>query len=77
MIVKLFVDLLLFIENDLEIKRINVGNMLNCNNIIVLRLNISVIDEEWFVFEKLLSWDIEIIIIMILDDKKIFLKDIL
>ncbi|MDU2974067.1 MAG: MTH1187 family thiamine-binding protein, partial [Staphylococcus epidermidis] len=46
MIVKSPVDLLPFIENDLEIKRINVGNMSNRNNTTVLRPNISVTDEE-------------------------------
>ena len=70
-------DLLPFIENDLEIKRINVGNMSNRNNTTVLRPNISVTDEERSAFEKLLSLDIEITTIMTPDDKKTFLKDIL
>ena len=62
---------------DLEIKRINVGNMSNRNNTTVLRPNISVTDEERSAFEKLLSLDIEITTIMTPDDKKTFLKDIL
>ncbi|MGH2143698.1 PTS sugar transporter subunit IIB, partial [Enterococcus faecalis] len=62
---------------DLEIKRINVGNMSNRNNTTVLRPNISVTDEERSAFEKLLSRDIEITTIMTPDDKKTFLKDIL
>ena len=77
MIVKSPVDLLPFIENDLEIKRINVGNMSNRNNTAVLRPKISVTDEERSAFEKLLSLDIEITTIMTPDDKKTFLKDIL
>ena len=76
MIVKSPVDLLPFIENDLEIKRINVGNMSNRNNTTVLRPNISVTDEERSAFEKLLSRDIEITTIMTPDDKRL-LKDIL
>ena len=72
MIVKSPVDLLPFIENDLEIKRINVGNMSNRNNTTVLRPNISVTDEERSAFEKLLSRDIEITTIMTPDDKRLF-----
>ena len=72
MIVKSPVDLLPFIENDLEIKRINVGNMSNRNNTTVLRPNISVTDEERSAFEKLLSLDIEITTIMTPDDKRLF-----
>ncbi len=50
MIVKSPVDLLPFIENDLDRKRINVGNMSNRNNTTVLRPNISVTDERAICF---------------------------
>ena len=77
LIVKSPVDLLPFVENGLDIKAINVGNMSNRKETTVLRPNISVSAEERAAFEKLLSLDIEITTIMTPDDKKTYLKDIL
>ncbi|EPM6852484.1 PTS system mannose/fructose/N-acetylgalactosamine-transporter subunit IIB [Enterococcus faecium] len=77
LIVKSPVDLLSFIENDLQIDRINVGNMSNRKGTTVLRPNISVTNEERNAFEKLLNLGVEITTIMTPDDKKTYLKDIL
>ncbi|MCD5115333.1 PTS sugar transporter subunit IIB [Enterococcus faecium] len=77
LIVKSPVDLLPFLDNQLLIKSVNVGNMSSRKNTIVLRPNISVTEEEREAFEKLLNLGIEITTIMTPDDKKTYLKDIL
>lgn len=77
LIVKSPVDLLPFIENGLEIKKINVGNMSNRKDTTVLRPNISVTASEREAFENLLNLGIEITTIMTPDDKTTYLKDIL
>ncbi|RLK62844.1 PTS mannose/fructose/sorbose transporter subunit IIB [Atopobacter sp. AH10] len=77
LIVKSPVDLLPFIENGLEMKQINVGNMSHRTNTSSLRANISVTKEEREAFETLLNIGVEITTIMAPDDKKTFLKDIL
>lgn len=77
LIVKSPVDLLPFIENDLDIHSINVGNMSSRKETTALRPNISVTEDEKAAFEELLNNDIEITTIMTPDDKKTFLKDIL
>lgn len=70
-------DFILFVEVGFKIYNINVGNMLSRKDIIVLRFNISVIEEEKEVFKRFLDEGIEIIIIMMFDDKKIYFVDIL
>lgn len=77
LIVKSPVDLFPFLDNQLLIKSVNVGNMSSRKNTIVLRPNISVTEEEREAFEKLLNLGIEITTIMTPDDKKTYLKDIL
>ncbi|WP_270789540.1 PTS system mannose/fructose/N-acetylgalactosamine-transporter subunit IIB [Enterococcus diestrammenae] len=77
LIVKTPVDLLPFLDNQLLLKSVNVGNMSSRKNTTVLRPNISVTEEEHKAFEKLLSSGIEITTIMTPDDKKTYLKDIL
>lgn len=77
LIVKSPVDLLPFIENNLDITSINIGNMSNRKETTVLRPNISVTLQERAAFEKLLSLGVEITTIMTPDDKKTYLKDLL
>lgn len=77
LIVKSPVDLLAFLDNQLLLKNVNVGNMSSRKHTIVLRPNISVTEEERQAFEKLLDAGIEITTVMTPDDKKTYLKDIL
>lgn len=77
LIVKSPVDLLAFLDNQLLLKNVNVGNMSSRKHTTVLRPNISVTEEERQAFEKLLDAGIEITTVMTPDDKKTYLKDIL
>lgn len=74
LIVKSPVDLLAFLDNQLLLKNVNVGNMSSRKHTIVLRPNISVTEEERQAFEKLLDAGIEITTVMTPDDKKTYLK---
>ena len=76
-VVKSPLDILYLLNNGLDIKEINVGNMSSRKDTTVLRPNISVTEEEKEAFKRLLDEGIEITTIMTPDDKKTYLVDIL
>lgn len=77
LIVKSPIELIKFMDNGLEMKSINVGNMSNRTDTEVLKPNISVTKEEKEAFRKLLDRNIEITTVMTPDDKKSLLIDLL
>lgn len=76
-VVKSPLDILYLIENGLEVKKINVGNMSSKSNTEVIRPSISVTPEEKEAFKKLIDKGVEITAIMTPTDQLVMLKEYL
>ena len=76
-VVKSPFDILYLMEQGLEIKKVNVGNMSSRKNTEHIRPTISVTPEEKNAFKKLLDAGVEITTILVPSAPKTYLKDCL
>lgn len=76
-VVKSPLDILCLVENGLDVKMINVGNISSKSNTEVIRPSISVTPEEKEAFKKLIDKGIEITAIMTPTDPLVMLKEYL
>lgn len=76
-VVKSPLDILYLLNNGLDIKEINVGNMSAKSNTEVVKTTISVTKEEKEAFKKLIERGVEVTAIMTPGAPKVYLKDLL
>lgn len=76
-VVKSPVDILNLIDDGLDIKNVNVGNMSVREGTHHIRPTISITEQEQNAFQKLIDKGIEITAIMVPGDNKILIKDVL
>ena len=74
-VVKSPLDILYLLNNGLDIKEINVGNMSAKSNTEVVKTTISVTKEEKEAFKKLIERGVEVTAIMTPGAPKVYLKD--
>lgn len=74
-VVKSPLDILYLLNNGLDIKEINVGNMSAKSNTEVIKTTISVTKEEKEAFKELIERGVEVTAIMTPGDPKVYLKD--
>ena len=74
-VVKSPLDILYLLNNGLDIKEINVGNMSANSNTEVIKTTISVTKEEKEAFKELIERGVEVTAIMTPGDPKVYLKD--
>lgn len=77
MVLKNPMDALYLIENGLDIKSINVGNMAKRDDATQIKRSVSVTKEEVEAFRKLMEKGVEITSIMVPDESPSYLKDFL
>ena len=74
-VVKSTLDILYILNNGLDIKEINVGNMSAKSNTEVIKTTISVTKEEKEAFKELIERGVEVTAIMTPGAPKVYLKD--
>lgn len=74
-VVKSPIDILYLLNNGLDIKEINVGNMSAKSNTEVIKTTISVTKEEKEAFKELIERGVEVTAIMTPGAPKVYLKD--
>lgn len=74
-VVKSPLDILYLLNNGLDIKEINVGNMSAKSNTEVIKTTISVTKEEKEAFKELIERGVEVTAIMTPEAPKVYLKD--
>lgn len=74
-VVKSPLDILYLLNNGLDIKEINVGNMSAKSNTEVIKTTISVTKEEKEAFKELIERGVEVTVIMTPGAPKVYLKD--
>lgn len=70
-------DVLNLIENGLDIKEVNVGNMANRDNTVQIKRSVNVTPEEVDAFRKLLSLGVKLTAKMVPDEADSLLEDFL